>query len=663
MKLFDYQEEAVKRVIDSFKESDRATIVMACGTGKTLVGVCAARHMNAKKIVVLVPSLALVKQTLETWKSVFGVLDYLVVCSDKTIDDREDIKGITTSKEDAQNFINGTHLIPRVIFTTYQSGEVIAGTEFDLGIYDEAHKTASGEDALFGYTLTNDHVKIEKRLFMTATPKHNRAKTQDVVYSMDDEKLYGKIVYTLSFRDAIERSLISDYKILVSVVKENELDKDQRLTHAPYLMAIKKAIDEYGAKRIFTFHNTVKQAQLFADEAKSYFEGMYISHINGEMNSLEREKIMKRFEDEGGIISNARCLTEGVNVPLVDMIVYISPKKSVIDIVQSIGRAMRKAQGKKFGYVLLPIFAKDGEAIENQLEATQFEVVWDVLQAMKEQDHVLAESLYTGTFTNHEEGIERLKKNVVFSGEVDFKELEKNIFIKSADVLFGSWDRSFEEYKKDPVSKHEWARKQRKLRRYNQLSKSRIEKLESIGFEWEPRDDRFKEWLKELEEYKKERGDCNVSDKTGKYKRLTKWVHYMRNQIQSNQLSEDYKLQLLKVGFIVNVPDYLWFTQLDGYMSEKKHSQKSKAWAALQRKYYTDGTLEKDRIAYANKKGFVWDPLENAWNDRFKKFVENKPKEKRENQQWIWNQKRKYQEGKLPTEQIEKLKSIGALSD
>ena len=427
-----HQNEALTNILSALKVSDRTTAVMACGTGKTLISLWVAERMGVNTILILLPSLSLVRQMLHVWmkETVWNDYSFLCVCSDQSV-----VKGIdeivlhqsdldfpvTTDSESVKKFLTGKSK-HKLVFSTYHSSKVVAeglphGFSFDLGIFDEAHKTAGREGTSFSFALKNENFPIKKRLFLTATPRHydvnkrNKEGDPQLVFSMDDQEIYGSISHKLSFASAASMGIICKYKIVISVVTEEMIGRELlkrgevivkgdivKANQIARALAIKNAIEEYGVKRIFTFHSSVKAAKSFTSPSgegvSAHLDDFVTFHVNGEMPTNRRELIMREFEEAPkALMSNARCLTEGVDVPAVDMVAFMSPKKSRVDITQAVGRAMRKAPDKECGYIFLPIFLEvaKGENIETALEKTQFKDVWDVLEAMQEQDECLAE--------------------------------------------------------------------------------------------------------------------------------------------------------------------------------------------------------------------------------------------------------------------------------
>ncbi len=429
-----HQAEALEHILTGLDENDRVTAVMACATGKTLVSLWLAERRKAKRILVLVPSLALIRQTLHEWlkETDWEQPRFIAVCSDPTVTQgvedalivhQRDLDfPVTTDVGEVREFLAAPGDGVQIVFSTYQSAHVVGeaaqiSTDFDLGIFDEAHKTAGREGAKFGFALDDRNIQIAKRVFLTATPRHYDVRKKDkegdkaLVYSMDVPATYGPIVHTLSFAEAARRGIICNYKVIISVVTSDMINADLlsqgevivegdvvRARTVANQIAIQKACEAHDLKKIFSFHRNVASARDFtgdtASSIKSHLPDYATYHVNGEMQTARREKEMRAFrEADRAIMSNARCLTEGVDVPAVDVVAFLSPRKSKVDIVQAAGRAMRTAHGKETGYVLLPLFleTQENETIEEALERTDFEEAWDVLQAMQEQDAVLAD--------------------------------------------------------------------------------------------------------------------------------------------------------------------------------------------------------------------------------------------------------------------------------
>lgn len=479
-----HQEEAINAIEGVFDKDNRTTAVMACGTGKTLIALWVAQRRKAKTVIVFLPSLALIRQTLHEWvkEAVWHDASYLCVCSDSTVSNIDSINikqsdldfPVTTDTSEILNFLQ-SDCQRKVIFTTYQSSPTIVMAvgkkySFDLGVFDEAHKTAGREGTKFSFALSDDNIKISKRLFLTATPRHYQYRTynsgvhRSTVYSMDDSRIYGNRSYTLSFGEAASRGIICDYKVVVSVVTSNMLNeemrrrgevlvggKNVRAQQVTNQIALTKAIERYGVGRIITFHSSVKSAKSFVAEdgegVAAHLPGLDTFHVNGGMNTALRDSIISAFrESDQALITNARCLTEGVDVPAVDMVAFMSPKRSRIDIVQAVGRAMRKSANKKCGYVLVPLYIEEheGESLEESLDRTGFTDIWLVLKAMQEQDEELAETISEIRAARGRDAAgyddARLRENVsVIGPEILLEEIEAGINTRLIEHFGVAW--------------------------------------------------------------------------------------------------------------------------------------------------------------------------------------------------------------------------------
>ena len=328
-----------------------------------------------------------------------------------------------------------------VVFGTYQSIDVLGNAqkegfpEFDLIIADEAHRTtgakALGDEASVFTKVHNDsNVRASKRLYQTATPKlyGNDAKRKAeensiVISSMDDENLYGTVFYRLGFGDAISHGILTDYKLMVLAVDETVVQKDMQRSLADPENGLN--IDDVGRiigvwngmikresfadrvsgepmKRAIAFSRTIEDSKRLSEQFENVVndylnsdEGYSVNvrHVDGSMNALEKNDALDWLasddipEDSARILSNVRFLTEGIDVPNLDAIIFLSPRKSQVDIVQAVGRIIRKFEGKDYGYIILPIVVPAGETPETILDNNKtYDVIWQVLNALRSVD-------------------------------------------------------------------------------------------------------------------------------------------------------------------------------------------------------------------------------------------------------------------------------------
>ncbi len=461
-KLWAHQKEAVADVLKGLKTADRGKLIMACGTGKTLVSLKIAERLVKKKpkreglILLLVPSLALLSQVLREWTAQANNLTQIfAVCSDaKAGKDEEDtpiselgMAPTTNSERLADGLAGRDRKGMTVVFATYQSIEVVAKAQqqfdedFDLIICDEAHRTTGIETEAkktspFVLVHKNDYIRANKRLYMTATPRiyresdKQKAKERDVeVFSMDDEASYGKELHWLDFSTAVSQDLLADYKVLILGVSSKDyanLETSLELNDTAKLIGcwngLAKRIANIAAAGMERDTEPMKRAVAFCSKIKSsvqiteQFTGIIdayhqkarsqespeeeekvlecvMKHVDGTQNVLERNEAL-RWLREGPtgygchILSNVRCLSEGVDVPALDAVIFLSPRNSLVDIVQSVGRVMRKSPGKKYGYIILPVPVSLDEDAEKALDSNKnYRVVWDVLQALRSHDN------------------------------------------------------------------------------------------------------------------------------------------------------------------------------------------------------------------------------------------------------------------------------------
>lgn len=445
---FPHQEKIINEVVKGFESSDRGKLLAACGTGKTLTSLWIKEKLEAKLTLFVAPNLALIKQTLESWMpQANNDFIYLCVCSDESVASTKNSLDaeldemsfidvpVTTDKDKIKSFFDFKTDFEKVIFSTYQSldsiiqaNNEVGGMNFDIAFFDEAHRTAGNKDTnMFTMGMTDDFIPINKRLFMTATERYvnpriiERAANHDLeVFSMDDSSQYGPTFTTLSFRDAIEQKIISDYKIIVPIVKESELinmiNRDEYLNVSDRVVdsenlfkqiLLSKVINEVGIKKVITYHQSIKRAKNFIDADggigfSSILQSIigdinesdiFASHINGRMSAGKRKGIFDIFvETPYGVISNARCLTEGVDVPIIDGIFFADSRNSVIDIIQAVGRSLRITDDKeKVSYIIIPIILSDEVSEFSEIDPQKFDTLHNIIQALRDQDRILAD--------------------------------------------------------------------------------------------------------------------------------------------------------------------------------------------------------------------------------------------------------------------------------
>lgn len=467
----DHQIKAINAVKEGFSDGDRGKLIMACGTGKTFTSLCIAEELTgkSKKVLYMVPSLSLMSQTIREWKNDSKLpFNAFSACSDKKVGKKKSkddliefdlnqlaFPATTDAEKLSQQVRKADASLMTVIFSTYHSIDVISNSQknhnlddFDLIICDEAHRTTGvtftgDEDSNFVKIHSNKNIKGKKRLYMTATPKIYGEKAQKkeeegevTLFPMDKEEIFGKTFFYRSFGWAVENNLLSDYKVVVLNMNEQEVSNliqnqftegsELNLDDATKMIGCYKALAKIGLEKdidtspitknlpmqkALAFCQTIKISQFFTEQfsnvineynsnesVSSEFKSdlnVEIHHVDGSFNAEKRNEELRWLEEKTNpnncrILSNAKCLSEGVDVPALDAVLFLHPRKSQIDVVQSVGRVMRKSEGKKIGYVIIPIAVAPGISANKALQDNdRYKVVWQILNALRTHDERL----------------------------------------------------------------------------------------------------------------------------------------------------------------------------------------------------------------------------------------------------------------------------------
>ncbi|WP_460800814.1 type ISP restriction/modification enzyme [Microbacterium sp. GXF6406] len=490
-----HQHEALRSVMDGLAPgngADRGKLIMACGTGKTFTALKLAERWTNERaggtasVLFMVPSLALLQQSLEEWSRErdpeLGFRAF-AVGSDANIGRRKNADLTSVMLEDlgAPATTDGTKLAAllgdveeeheglTVVFSTYQSIEAVSeaqrlrGDTFDLVICDEAHRTtgvtlADESESHFVKIHDNAVIPASARVYMTATPrifapevKNAASQKSAELVSMDDETLFGPVLYRIGFDEAVRQELLTDYKVVVLGISEDEIvdtlqqelaqeGRELAVTDVAKLIGCWNALakrnagtiaEGFGAdaapmRRAVAFAKDIATSQGVAGDFTALVEGhlsnienddptddltVQTQHVDGTMNATQRGELLDWLkgapeQDQYGrpvarVLTNARCLSEGVDVPSLDAVLFLSPRKSQVDVVQAVGRVMRRAAGKRLGYIVLPIAIPAGVSPEEALNDNErYKVVWQVLQALRAHDErldtAINQAVYTG---------------------------------------------------------------------------------------------------------------------------------------------------------------------------------------------------------------------------------------------------------------------------
>lgn len=506
----EHQQQAIDQTHAYFKIDEatgqpahtRGKLIMACGTGKTFTSLRIAENETGGRglVLFLVPSIALLGQTLRSWlQQALEPMMAVCICSDPQVSKQtEKNDNDTTSvvdlalpaSTDVPSIVKQLQHARRhnaegltVVFSTYQSIDVISRAQqqllketddafgtFDLIICDEAHRTTGvtlkdETESAFVRVHNNDFLRAVRRIYMTATPrlytdetKKRAEENSAVLCSMDDRSMYGDEIYRIGFGEAVKQELLSDYKVLILAVGEKDItptlqkaltredgtiDANDPSKLIGCINALSKKVlgadeefvkgsDPLPMRRAVAFCSSIKAskaiANAFTDYKDLYMEDIreedrttmvdvVAHHVDGSMSATKRDeelmwlKEQPENERECRMLTNARCLSEGVDVPSLDAVVFISPKNSQVDVVQSVGRVMRRSEGKKYGYIIIPVVvpadAEGDKVLENH---PNFKVVWTVLNALRAHDDRFNAEV------NKIELSKKKPKNILFGG-------------------------------------------------------------------------------------------------------------------------------------------------------------------------------------------------------------------------------------------------------
>ena len=449
----DHQLRAIINGIEHFGDLDesRGKMIMPCGTGKSLAAYWIARELASKMILIAVPNLSLIRQTLEVWarESIANgeKIRWICVCSDKSVKevskDEDSVLAqdlgveINTDPKEIALWLSKPSEAINVVFVTYQSGHclseasAISNTIFDFGIFDEAHRTVGLKSKLFGHMLSDENIGIRKRLFMTATEKHFRGDSDEIL-TMDDSDIYGETFALLSFKEALacEPPILTDYQVVTIAVTTDEIkeliqanvfvqpikDKTDKEIEAKMLataLQLRKTMQRHPLDHCISFHSSIARAKAFSETQENInqqfkkFDNLECFHVNGAMpTSVRKRSIDAAIMAKRSLITNARCLSEGLDVNEIDGVLFADPKGSSIDIVQAVGRALRPHKDKKRSYVVVPVVL-DSDKIRERIEQNEaYEDLLMTLRALASSDDRIVEyfrSVSQGKQTSTEE--------------------------------------------------------------------------------------------------------------------------------------------------------------------------------------------------------------------------------------------------------------------
>jgi hypothetical protein len=628
--------------------------------------------------------------------------DALCVCSDETVNRGEEDQAISSVSDlpfpvssDVQHIAEFMGRdVNQVIFSTYQSSPLVAQAQkhngvpkFDLVIADEAHRCAGKTDGAFGAVLDDGLIKSTRRLFATATPRVYRTSLKKAaeemgveVADMGDEAKFGKRFHTLSFGEAIRRDLLTDYRVVIVGVDDERIKEwiDNRLlvetslgftTDARSLagqIGLLKAIKDWKLQRLISFHGRVKRARIFSEDVIQVAQWLGYEHkpsgsvwadyVSGEMPTISRRQKLARLKNvckaEIGLLSNARCLSEGVDVPALDAVAFIDPRRSEIDIIQSVGRAIRLSENKVMGTIVIPVFIEQTDDAEAALESSEFKPIWEVLEALKSHDNRLSDELdqlriELGAKRKWSVGASDLTKilfDLPTSVDEDFAKSLRAYLVAQTTESWMFWYGLLETFVKEhalcrvPVSYKTndgyrlgmWVSNQRQAK--DAMDPDRRQRLEALpGWSWDVLSDQWEEGFSRLKQFVGQEGHCRVfaRDKSNDGYPLGSWVSNQRMKKDKMELNRRQRLEALP-GWSWDVSSDQWeegFSNLKRFADREGHCRVPDGyktndgyqlgkWVGKQRTKRNAMDSVRRQCLDALP-GWSWDVLSDQWEEGF----------------------------------------------
>jgi superfamily II DNA or RNA helicase len=698
-----YQAAAVRDVVSALGTNERAQLVMACGTGKTLVTLWVAEARQDERVLVLVPTLLLLKQFRHEWRT-HAQLPFvdLAVCSDADTVGRDEWRvradelgvPVTTEPAAIAAFLRGPGR--RVVFGTYASSARIAEAQarrgvpaFDLVVADEAHRIAGIVQTRMPVerdqrvVLYASKLRAKRRLFTTATPRVYTSATRgrlanlgDIeLASMDDPALFGPVAHQLWFREAVDLGVLVDYELVAVLVTDAEVAEQIRERSGVVveggvldaetlatLVSIRRGINDLSLTRTITFHHTIARARRFATALESTeLEGVppRAEHISGDLPVRDRERVLQALKApvRPTVVTNARCLTEGIDVPSLDAVAFVDPRASQVDIVQAVGRVMRRAAEKARGHVVVPVFLREADLADPEaaVAGSAFAKVLDVLRALRAHDPDLTidasrvksslgprTAVVGGHIASHLRllgaGFDPSRFEEAL--EMRFVEVAAQPFDVGIAVLRKYADR--EGHTQVPATYREegfrlgvWVRHYRTEGRTGRLDPARVAQLDAFpSWSWDPFADDWAVGLRALSQFASREGHTVVPalHREGGF-RLGQWVLNRRQERRRGRLAPTRAARLetfpgwswdtLKDQWIASISAIRAFAEREGHtrvpVTHREGTLNLGLWVSTQRSKHRFGRLDPARVAELEAiPGWSWDTItDSVWQANF----------------------------------------------
>ncbi|WP_329317972.1 DEAD/DEAH box helicase [Streptomyces sp. NBC_01262] len=762
--LWPHQRDAVNAIVDELACAERVTAVLACGTGKTRIAGETARLLApAEPVLIVAPFLELIAQTIREWRQAFGdaaLGRIIAVCSDQDVVDSPPGLNAELQAERALVTSDPARLADLVrdargrvtVACTYHSLGVITAAQddhglapFALAIADEAHRTAGSADKQWAAIHDNARISARRRLNLTATPK--MITPGDRTISMLDEKIYGKTAFRLSFATAIELGLLAGYQTVVPVVTDEQVRAAAAAVRgnpqflrvgntalSPAMLAtqlaVLRAAHTHGLRRMITFHNKVANAKWFAATLPHAVallgpeerpQRVWAGHVHGGQPLAQRRKVLDRLradDDSFTVVSNARVLGEGIDVPAVDSVAFIDPRRSAIDTVQAVGRALRlgKRSGPKTASILVPVHLGPGQDPEAALEASAYAPVWQVVRGLAAHDddlatHLAAQRRSLGLSDNYPEDSRELPDWLRITGVPVPPGFAAAITVRAIRSTTETWNEFLggaaafkaehghllipDAYITSTGFRLGQRMRQERLRyKDGILYPGRKAALDELGAVWDVLEYKRQRTLAGLRTFKQAHGHLLVPRGhlvTGVDPfNLGSAVSNLRTRYAVGQLTPGYVAELNDLGMVWNSNDEFWdqftadlttyrqtFGNLDvssDYLTPDTEPRKLGQHILRVRRSRESGQLDDDKIDYLDGIGFVWNSLEYRYQLHLKalrafraehghvavpqKYITPPPNELKLGH-WLSRQKQEFRKGLTTSARAKELTELG----
>lgn len=754
VELRGYQHAAVEAIIAGLSGGGRGQVHAACGTGKTLVAARAAAGLCRQPgdvVVVACPSLSLVGQTAAVWVADGVAVQVLAACGDDTVADAithlDDLPcPVTTDPGEIAGWLRRPYHGLRLVVTTHVSAGVVgegllqAGVTASLLVVDEAHHTAGRAGKHVAVVHDDERLPALRRLYLTATPRFIAAgvvqrRGDDATVSMDDDAVFGSVLYAYPFGKAIADGWLDDYQVAVigvtsaeglavlrSVDEEAVASQDQPpLRMAVVHTALARAQREFDLRRVIAFTPRVGIAREFARFMPRTLAGLPGSYqperqltamsVDGTMTMRQRRLILNHLEEPPGdgwaVVANARCLSEGVDVPAVDGVVFTHPKRSTVDVIQAVGRALRRnPHGSGIATVLVPVLLPDSpEAADMDADVDRsYATLWQVLRALRAHDETLAAELDAQRMNASTGGAVELPSRLLvrLPDGYDTDQFLQALTIRLVRSASSAWLEGYAAAQAYHAERGDlrvlyrhvtpggyplgaWITRQRQDRAKGRLTADRVASLDALGMVWDEFDTRWQAGVAALRAFRAEHGHLWVPQGflCPDGFRLGTWVSNQRSKRSGGLLSQERVAELDALGMPWDSSDWArGLAALRAFRDRTGHARVPKQhveagmrldeWINSRRGDRRRGALDADRVAALDELGLVWEPHEAHWerglaaarqfhaeHGHLRPPAEYGADGGLKLKTWLDNKRSAYRAGKLDADKVSALEALG----